>query len=62
MIEEEGKVNCVRKCGRLVRGKVKWNTWHMKTQLRCHLGGCFVLFFGLYFAIVLVMIRFLYVK
>ena len=39
-----------------------WNKMHMQTQLRWHLGGCFVIFFGIYFAIVLLLIYFFYVS
>ena len=50
-VEEGGKrenVNIFRRCKRRFRKKLKWNTWHMRYQMRVHLFSLFILFLLIY--------------
>ena len=49
--EDVGKnknVNIFRRCKRRCRKKLKWNTWHMRYQMRVHLFSLFILFLLIY--------------
>ena len=49
--DEGGKnrnVNFFRRCKRYFRKKIKWNTWHMRYQMRVHLISLFILFLMIY--------------
>ena len=49
--EDAGKnrnVNCFRRCKRYFRKKIKWNTWHMRYQMRVHLFSLFIMFLMIY--------------
>jgi hypothetical protein len=44
-------VNCFRRFKRAFRAKINWNEWHLRSQLRTHLGIMMLAFFAVHFTV-----------